>query len=464
MLLVATVADRQADYYLDDIGGELRRVAPAHAERASGWVGHSTSELGLRGPMSEEALRQLLAGCNPGTGRPLLRRPRTVAAFDLTFAAQKSVSLLFALGSPETSDHVVGAHRAAVRAGLDYLETSAMAVRRGSADERSIIATDGMLGARFDHCMSRADDPHLHSHVVVVNMAHGADGRWSGVDGRGLFAHARAAGALYDAHLRAELTERLGVIWTWREPTGWDLSGADPVLLAAFSGRGGEIKQAMADRGSSSRAARRVAWATTRTPKGEPGAPSDVHSSWTARARIAPELGVLGARGVGPERLDEHRFAAGIDQSPPSGVCRRDVVAAWSAASAQGRSATDLLGAVEHWAPFTPGFLGVAEPHRSPASCVPAPHLLRGLGPRPSGTSSQALWRAAASAIERYRDRWGVRGPSLLGTEREPMASLGHRRLADHLEVSRTVRDALTRLGGRPVASLERDGLAFERR
>jgi conjugative relaxase-like TrwC/TraI family protein len=439
-------------------------VAPAHADRASGWVGRSTTALGLRGPVPEGALRQLLAGCNPGTGSPLLRRSRPVAAYDLTFAAQKSVSVLFALGSRETSEQVVAAHRAAVGAGLAYIETSALAVRRGSGDDRVSIPTDGMLGARFDHCLSRAGDPHLHSHVVVANMAYGSDGRWSGVDGRGLFVHARAAGALYDAHLRAELTARLGVTWTWREPTGWDLPGADPVLLAAFSGRAGEIKQALADRGSSSRQARQVAWAATRDSKAHHGSEADLHLRWATRARIAPELGLQRDPAVGLDLLDEHRFAAGIAQSGPSGVCRRDVVAAWSAASAQGGSATDLLAAVDHWAPRTPGSLGVAEARRSSTSCVPAPHLLRGLGPRPSGSSGQALWRDAASAIERYRDRWGVHGPSPLGTEREPLARLGHRRLADHLEVSRTVRDALTRLGGRPVASLERDGLTFERR
>ena len=58
--------------------------------------------------------------------------------------------------------------------------------------------SEGVLapGAGFEHFTSRAGDPHLHSHVVVANMAHGVDGRWSAIDGRGLYAHARAAGAL----------------------------------------------------------------------------------------------------------------------------------------------------------------------------------------------------------------------------------------------------------------------------
>ena len=36
MLGIATVADRRATYYLDDLGDELARVAPAHVRDAIG--------------------------------------------------------------------------------------------------------------------------------------------------------------------------------------------------------------------------------------------------------------------------------------------------------------------------------------------------------------------------------------------------------------------------------------------
>ncbi|HXQ58451.1 MAG TPA: relaxase domain-containing protein, partial [Acidimicrobiales bacterium] len=47
--------------------------------------------------------------------------------------------------------------------------------------------------------------PHLHTHVVVANLGRGPEGRWSALDGRGLYAHASATDALYHAHLRYEL-------------------------------------------------------------------------------------------------------------------------------------------------------------------------------------------------------------------------------------------------------------------
>jgi hypothetical protein len=301
----------------------------------------------------------------------------------------------------------------------------------------------------------------------MANLAHGADGRWSAIDSRGLFAHARALGALYDAHLRAELTDRLGISWSWHDGRGWDIDGTDPLVLAAFSGRAAEIRQELAGRGSRSARARRVAWASTRDAKDPSLSPEDLAVRWSRRASIAPgwRWERSSERGVRSDRVEEHRFAVAIAACPPSGVCRRDVVAAWSDALASGARADDLDRAVDHWAPGGDGSLGVAEPRRAPASCVPAPHHLRALGARPAAAEGQPVWRRAAAAIDRYRTRWGIEGDwRPFGADREHLAGLSHPRLADHLEVSRTVRDALVRLGVDCRARLEREGLEFERR
>ena len=137
-----------------------------------------------------------------------------MAAYDLTFSAPKSASVVFALGGEETARSVVGAHVAAVDEAVRYIERHGLgAVRSTGGGEREVIETTGFAGAAFTHGVSRNLDPHLHSHVVVVNAVHGVDGRWSSIDGRGLDAHRRAAGAVYEAHLREELTSSLGVRW-----------------------------------------------------------------------------------------------------------------------------------------------------------------------------------------------------------------------------------------------------------
>ena len=132
----------------------------------------------------------MLSGRHPENGRPLVVRPGTVAGYDLTFAAPKSVSVLLALAGPDAVAAVEAAHDVAVDRALGYVDRRAMAVRRGDADERVVVPTDGAIGAAFTHRVSRALDPHLHTHVVVANVARGPDGRWTGIDSRGLFAHA----------------------------------------------------------------------------------------------------------------------------------------------------------------------------------------------------------------------------------------------------------------------------------
>lgn len=468
MLFVARVSDQGAGYYLDDLGDELRRVAPEHAAADGRWIGRGTEGLGLAGAVDGPAMRALLCACHPRTGHAITpTQRRTVAAFDLTFTAPKRVSLLLSLGDKALTNEVLTAHHEAVHAAVGHLERRAWAVRRGSGDERAPIATSGVVAASFTHCLSRAGDPHVHTHVVAANLAHGVDGRWSALDSRGLFAHARATGALYDAHLRAELTDRLGLSWSWGERRGWDVAGADPVLVAAFSNRSAEIRQELAARGTSSTRSRHVAWATTRDPKDREATGADVAANWTRRASVAPRWRVdrvSRSPSVG-QRVDEYRFQAAIEACPPSGVCRRDVVAAWSEAVAHGARVSEIEGASDHWVPGDKGSVGVAESRHAPGTCVPAQHLIRALGPRPVAADSQPVWQRAAAAIDHYRQRWGVEHDTrLLGADRDHLAGLSHRRLADHLEVSRTVREALVSLGGEARARLEHDGLALERR
>ena len=66
----------------------------------------------------------------------------------------------------------------------------------------------GFVAAAYQHRTSRAQDPHLHTHVIVANMAQSpSDGKWRALDGEPILKSYRlAAGYLYQAHLRGELT------------------------------------------------------------------------------------------------------------------------------------------------------------------------------------------------------------------------------------------------------------------
>ena len=190
-------------YYLD--GGE----APGR------WYGRGLSELNLpaRGIVSERYLEALFArGLHPTSGSQLGRAWRAdgVTGWDLCFSAPKSVSALWALGDPDVAGQVLSAHRAAVRAALDYLDDHAALSRVGTNGTRQ-VGTAGLVAALFPHRTSRAGDPQLHTHALVLNKVRCPDGRWRTLDGHEVFAHKKAAGALYQAGLRAELAHRLGI-------------------------------------------------------------------------------------------------------------------------------------------------------------------------------------------------------------------------------------------------------------
>ena len=124
----------------------------------------------------------------------------------------KSVSVLWGIADPETVAQLGEAHDAAVDAALGYVEREACWARRGAGGAVQVRGR-GLVAAAFRHRASRAGDPLLHTHVVAGNLTLGPDGRWTALDARHLYRHAKTAGYLYQAQLRREVTERLGLSW-----------------------------------------------------------------------------------------------------------------------------------------------------------------------------------------------------------------------------------------------------------
>ena len=215
MLSLGKLAPGQQQYYLDTVARGAEEYYTGAKEAPGQWMGAAASRLGLAGEVDAEALGRVLEHVDP-TGACRLTAAHsvpTVAGFDVTFCAPKSVSLLFALGAPEVSNEVRNAADAAVSASLSVLEQAACRVRRGKGGH-TVLDGDGFVAAAFRHRTSRAGDPHLHTHVVIANLAHApADDRWTALDGRPLYSWLSPVGHLYEAHLRWELTRRLGVEW-----------------------------------------------------------------------------------------------------------------------------------------------------------------------------------------------------------------------------------------------------------
>jgi conjugative relaxase-like TrwC/TraI family protein len=283
VLSIGKLVAGQERYYEQQVARGADDYYSGRGEVEGRWMGAGAAALGLDGEVEAEAFGALIAGRDPSSGEGLRSRSARdrVCSLDLTFSAPKSVSVLFAIGDKETARSLVEAHEEAVAAAVGYLEREACRVRRGHAG-RVELQAEGFVAGAYRHRMSRAGQPQLHTHVVAANLARGSDGRWSALHGYPLFQHAKAAGSLYQAHLRAAVCERLP--WAeWGEVRKGmaELESVPSGVLAHFSRRRAEIVAWLEAEGRSGRQSAEKAALATREPKSEPVA----LAPWSERVR-----------------------------------------------------------------------------------------------------------------------------------------------------------------------------------
>jgi conjugative relaxase-like TrwC/TraI family protein len=196
--------------------------------------------------VEDEHLRRMLHECaDPITGEQLTTkkaRANGVGSFDLTFSPSKSISVAWALGDRETRDLIYRCHLEAIAYVLDYAEREVFRVRAGT-NGIVVDETNGVIAAAFTHFDSRAGDPQLHDHVVVMNRAQSArDGVWRTLDSRAIFASTVELSELHQGVLADLLCHELG--WDFDARTRrhsiapkWEVAGVSDTLMAEFSRR-----------------------------------------------------------------------------------------------------------------------------------------------------------------------------------------------------------------------------------
>jgi Ti-type conjugative transfer relaxase TraA len=272
-------------YYEDAVAQGREDYYAGEGEAPGRWVGAGSAHLGLAGEVEDGQGGHLLAGEHPES-KQLLGAPmgkRSVAGFDLTFCAPKSVGLAFAIGDPWTARVLRECHERAVDDALGYLEREACRARRGK-DGIHVVPGQGFAAAGFGHRTSRAGDPLLHTHVVVANRTLGPDGRWTALDARHIYRQAQTAGYLYQARLRHEITHRTGACWGPVHKGAADLHGFSPELIDHFSRRKAEILEAMELHDSHGLHANKTATLATRKGKDYEVPMERLREEWRARA------------------------------------------------------------------------------------------------------------------------------------------------------------------------------------
>lgn len=300
-----------ADYYLG-----MRREAEVSqaayytgceqlAEPPGQWFGSGLEAAGVEaGRIDDEAFAELLEGHVVPSGEQLGRAPRRgdgVAAYDFTFSAPKSVSLLVAYGDQHVAEAARQAHGAACVTAVGWLEVEACGVRLAHGEQ--VESEDGevrwktryqradgagFIGASFEQFTSRTLDPQLHTHHVALNKTMGPDGKWRTLDGQRLYASAKAAGTVYQAELRRQLTRRLSVSWGPVENGLADIKGVDRELIEHFSTRRQQVEARLQELASGTARAAQEAALQTRPVKGHPDHEA-VQARWDELEASAPQ-------------------------------------------------------------------------------------------------------------------------------------------------------------------------------
>ncbi|HEX4812219.1 MAG TPA: MobF family relaxase [Nonomuraea sp.] len=313
--------------------GRAPTVSPARAQKIAAAAGIDVRAI-YRGPDG----RDRYAEAARYAGRRVdVRRP----GIDVTVSAPKSVSVLYALADPTVAAQVRAAHQTAVGEVLGYLESVAghgLRGHQGDGQRATHIGTDGWIAAAFEHHTSRAGDPQLHTHLVVPNLLHGADGRWSAVDAKAIYRHALTGSYLYHAVLRGELTARLGVEWTTPVKGIAEVAGLPRDLLSTFSIRRRQILDAMAEAGTSGPDAAQAACLATRPVKPATEPEQTLRERWAAKARaaghrpatlVAAVLGRTRSPAAPPiDRLAQHLLGPAGLTAQATGFDRRDLLQA----------------------------------------------------------------------------------------------------------------------------------------
>ena len=293
MLTIAKLGRDGPDYYLSTVAKGIEDYYAGAGEVPGRWRGAGAAALGLGGEVDADVLRAVLDGRLPGHDTALPGGGgRRTPGWDLLFSAPKSVSVVFGLAEPDVARQVAAAHEAAVDEGLAYLERWALGSRRRDDGAVATEAGRGAIVAGFRHRTSREGDPQLHTHALLANAVQRGDGTWGAVDSRIVYRQARSAGFVYQAVLRSQLIERLGVRWEPVDQRGIaELADVPTRVRTVFSKRRGQIVAALEQRGLSSPRAADIAAVRTRRAKGGVEASDVLRARWRAEAA---DVGVAG--------------------------------------------------------------------------------------------------------------------------------------------------------------------------
>lgn len=231
------------------------------------WFGRGAKQLGLSGMVDKEQLRNLAAGFSADGKRKLVQnggKEDRQVGWDLTFSAPKSVSVLWSIAPDHIRRVIQECHDSAVQEAISYLQDEWAFSRTGKGGRgREAV---GLVVGCFEHGTSRAHDPQLHTHALVLNLGVDSDDKTRAIISNLFFHQKLTTGAIYRLELAHQLVGQLGV---QLEKSGFAFAvkGVPKKLCEFYSKRRMEIERALQAVSKTSARAAQLATLETRSQK-----------------------------------------------------------------------------------------------------------------------------------------------------------------------------------------------------
>lgn len=313
-ILTRSDIGRAANYYEDGADDYYAREG-----EATQWQGKGAEDLGLSGAVDKQRLRELFAG-QVSEDQYVVRSStrhdsKTRIGIDFTFSAPKSVSIQALVHGDA---RIIQAHDRAVAKAMEAAEARAQA-RHKTNGRSTIERTGNLVIAKFRHETSRAKDPQLHTHAVVMNVTRRADGQWRALRNDEIVKATKYLGAVYRAELAAEL-QKQGYQLRQERDGAFELAHISRKQLEAFSQRSAQVEQKLQAQGltreTATSAQKQAATMQSRAKKDRGMERQTLHQDWKQRAA---QLGIDFERrdwaGTGAEaslgRLDRKEHESG---------------------------------------------------------------------------------------------------------------------------------------------------------
>jgi conjugative relaxase-like TrwC/TraI family protein len=188
----------------------------------SGWAAYGLGKHDYKA----QHIQRALDGKDIATGTVLIPglknkegKPTRVPGWDLTFSADKSISVAFARGDDEFKAAVIRAQEYAVERVAQYIEGNVLTVNVGKGGrERD---TSKLLCSAHNHATGRPTkgpdntmipgDPDIHTHMLLPNFTIRSDGKVMSLNTKDIYLRKKELGAVYRAAMSDYLKREMGL-------------------------------------------------------------------------------------------------------------------------------------------------------------------------------------------------------------------------------------------------------------